>query len=260
MPETATLPDTLSPLDTASQSLGLAEKELSNALVKLQAEEERLQATRLDLAGLTDQVKASDPDADPKAFSRLVQARDAARGREEALLVRVETAGKVREEREAAAGTARLDLLRAQLDKERAVLRTSETATTITVREAVDALLNCVKQHQAQVDRVRRASIAVFRASGQTAFDCPSVHTAWSGVPVAETTTALTSVGQQLGLVIQWERAQAAQAAKVAAGSAPSSLAGPSAAEETGKTPFLVTAGSSTTHLGENLHRSVRVL
>lgn len=61
--------------------------------VEVEAEEERRHVAALELvARLAQEIRSMDPDADAEAFAKLVAARDAARGRAEALGERLERA------------------------------------------------------------------------------------------------------------------------------------------------------------------------
>ena len=72
-----------------SDRVTAAHQELERAKAEHKREARRLEETNQEIRSLTKQVKLTDPD-DAKAFERLVAARDAARGRAEALAEREE--------------------------------------------------------------------------------------------------------------------------------------------------------------------------
>jgi hypothetical protein len=74
------------------KELAATREERDAAAATLAAERRRVDAAGAEIANLTAQITATDPDDDAETFAKLVSARDAARGRHEALGVRAERA------------------------------------------------------------------------------------------------------------------------------------------------------------------------
>ena len=113
-----------------SDRVTAAHQELEHAKAEHEREARRLEETNQEIRSLTKQVKLTDPD-DAKAFERLVAARDAARGRAEALAEReertrgaVERAQRAVDEAELVHKRARLEALDAEIaDKDATITR-----------------------------------------------------------------------------------------------------------------------------------------
>jgi chromosome segregation ATPase len=116
-----------------SDHVTAAHQELERAKAEHEREARRLEETNQEIRSLTKQVKLTDPD-DAKAFERLVAARDAARGRAEALAEReertrgaVERAQRAVDEAELVQKRARLEALDAEIaEKDVAITRDVE--------------------------------------------------------------------------------------------------------------------------------------
>lgn len=197
-------------------ALAQAEEALVAASDALQAEQRRLQATREEIAALTEQVKCTDPD-DGKAFARLVQARDAARGREEALVVRVEAAAAKRAELDEVAAGARREKLKVDVAQARAqLLADGEEATKVVRREAAK-LLDRLREHQALAGRVREVQRKLDLVEGRTHVAPQVPGTPWNALPVNDPATALVAAGEQLGRILAWEAGAPGRLAMAAA-------------------------------------------
>jgi hypothetical protein len=69
-------------------SVEVAQAAVTQAEAALATEARRIEQAEADITRSSDEIAAVDPDADDKRFARLIQARDGARGRLEALHVR----------------------------------------------------------------------------------------------------------------------------------------------------------------------------
>ncbi len=122
-----------------------ARAEMAAAEAESERENARLAKTNTEIDALTDQVKLTDPD-DAKAFERLVATRDAARGRAEALIVRVERASAaLKRAREHVAEVERQEI-QARLAELDAKLRERDTALSHEVLEFYHALLGRIRE------------------------------------------------------------------------------------------------------------------
>jgi chromosome segregation ATPase len=150
-----------------------AHADVLKAQEALDREEKRLAETQDEIQRLTDEVQATDPD-DDKAFSRLVAARDAARGRAEALEVREEKARRTLKAAENAHAAATRDVLRARVAELDAKIREQDAALGSAVRELRKRLTEGAAKLSALVGQANEIECSIdpegFRITGRGSF------------------------------------------------------------------------------------------
>jgi hypothetical protein len=141
-----------------------AREQREQAASALAAEQRRVDAAGAEIASLTAQIGATDPDDDPQTFAKLIAARDAARGRREALELRVQRA----ERAHAASTEAAADAERRARKARVAELDAELGALDATVAQEVDAFYRALL---ARIAEARRLAAEANSLDGAGAYD-----------------------------------------------------------------------------------------
>jgi hypothetical protein len=115
---------------TGGDTVLAAQEGVSRAEAALAAEAKRVEQAERELAEASDAIAEADPDGDDKTFARLVQRRDAARGKLEALQVRHGRAQKAIGAAKQALKDADRDSRRSELEQIDAEIRRRSEALT----------------------------------------------------------------------------------------------------------------------------------
>jgi hypothetical protein len=183
-----------------TEPLSAAEAEVARAKQAVDVEEARITAARAEVEAAGESIRQTNPDANVAIFAKLVQARDAASGRLEALTVRVESATKARAEAEAPCAEARRVYLTGDLQRLQAKLIADIDTVTTALRRAAVKVAASLRAHHALAKEVRTAA--------RTAEVDIRVHTPWVDIEPGD----LAAVGRTLGDIASWEQQAPARA------------------------------------------------
>ena len=125
-----------------------AEQELQKAVAEHRAAETRVAEAEKEVEEASKLLAEMDPDQDPKAFAKLIQTRDVAWGRLDALSLRAEAKAQARATAEAAAREAKDRALREELAGLWAKLRADEAKVTTDIRYYLQEIADRLGQHQ----------------------------------------------------------------------------------------------------------------
>lgn len=129
-----------------SSKLTAARDALDQAKQAHAREAQRLEAAEAELAALSKDVLAVDPDGDPKGFARVATAKDAARARHAAIQEREAAASRAVKAAERVTVEAAEESTRAQLAALDAEILAKDAALTRDVRECADRLIAGVRE------------------------------------------------------------------------------------------------------------------
>lgn len=140
-----------------------ARQAVEGAELANQREEQRLAEAHAEIARLTAKVQETDPENET-AFAKLVQTRDTARGRAEALAVRVERSAAALAAACEALAEAQRSELQAQLAAADAELREKDAAVTARAQMFFGTLVGEIKTCHALADRADQLESALGRS------------------------------------------------------------------------------------------------